>query len=179
MLLHTFISLLATYGPALGSALPPIASPTWTTLNQSVGHRLFAGYPMALPCFNSYDNGKIQGFSTSDTRTCTKIQQYKADSDYIVRHFGGYPNANWGQCQATGASCAIDVLRPTDPFNQSQSTCKQGSVPNYYVDAREPSDVAAAAQFASKHRIPLIVKNTGHDYKGRSSGPNSLAIWYA
>jgi len=25
--------------------------------------------------------------------------------------------------------------------------------------------------------IPLVVKNTGHDYKGRSSAPNSLALW--
>jgi len=31
--------------------------------------------------------------------------------------------------------------------------------------------------FAQQHGIPLVIKNTGHDYKGRSSAPNSLALW--
>jgi FAD/FMN-containing dehydrogenase len=30
---------------------------------------------------------------------------------------------------------------------------------------------------AKKNNIRLIVKNTGHDYLGRSSGPKSLSIW--
>jgi hypothetical protein len=25
--------------------------------------------------------------------------------------------------------------------------------------------------------VPLTIKNTGHDYKGRSSAPNTLALW--
>jgi hypothetical protein len=31
--------------------------------------------------------------------------------------------------------------------------------------------------FAWRHAIPLVIKNTGHDYRGRSAAPNSLAIW--
>ncbi|EHL03816.1 hypothetical protein M7I_0006 [Glarea lozoyensis 74030] len=38
-------------------------------------------------------------------------------------------------------------------------------------------DVKTGVDFARKHDIRLIVKGTGHDYLGRSSGSNSLSIW--
>lgn len=47
------------------------------------------------------------------------------------------------------------------------------------IDVREPGDVAAAMQFSNKTGIPLVVKNTGHDFQGRSSGPGTLALWMA
>ncbi|QRV75609.1 FAD-binding domain protein [Ceratobasidium sp. AG-Ba] len=65
--------------------------------------------------------------------------------------------------------CDIDT-----PRNQ---TCKQGYVPTYSVEAQEPSDVSKAVSFAAKYKIKLVVKNTGHDYLGRSSGAGSLSIW--
>lgn len=45
------------------------------------------------------------------------------------------------------------------------------------IDVRTPSDVAAGLAFSNKTGVPLIVKNTGHDYIGRSSAPKSLALW--
>lgn len=39
------------------------------------------------------------------------------------------------------------------------------------------SEVQEALTLASKTGIPQVVKNSGHDYKGRSSAPNSLALW--
>jgi hypothetical protein len=50
-------------------------------------------------------------------------------------------------------------------------------MPDYFIDVRTASDVAAGLAFAQKHSVPVVVKNTGHDYKGRSSAPNSLMIW--
>lgn len=48
----------------------------------------------------------------------------------------------------------------------------------YAVAARETSDVVAAVNFARDHNVRLVVKGTGHDYYGRSSGPReSLLIW--
>jgi hypothetical protein len=41
----------------------------------------------------------------------------------------------------------------------------------------KPLDVVAAYAFSTLTGVPLVVKNTGHDYKGRSSMKNSLAIW--
>ncbi|KIJ68461.1 hypothetical protein HYDPIDRAFT_106660 [Hydnomerulius pinastri MD-312] len=55
--------------------------------------------------------------------------------------------------------------------------CGQGSVPVIGVDARSASDVQAAVEFAVKYNLKLVVKNTGHDYFGRSSGRGSFVVW--
>lgn len=48
----------------------------------------------------------------------------------------------------------------------------------YAVAAREISDVVAGVDFARKNGVRLVVKGTGHDYYGRSTGPReSLLIW--
>jgi FAD/FMN-containing dehydrogenase len=50
-------------------------------------------------------------------------------------------------------------------------------VPSKYVDVRELRDVQEALNFATENNIPVVIKNTGHDYKGRSSAPDTLGIW--
>lgn len=45
------------------------------------------------------------------------------------------------------------------------------------IDVRTPGDIQAALAFSRTTAIPLVIHNTGHDYKGRSSAPNSLALW--
>lgn len=39
------------------------------------------------------------------------------------------------------------------------------------------TDVAAAFEFSRHTGVPVVVKNTGHDYMGRSSGPGTLGVW--
>ena len=46
-----------------------------------------------------------------------------------------------------------------------------------YVEVASVSDVQAGLAFASKNNLRLVIKNTGHDYKGRSSAPDSFALW--
>ncbi|THU91906.1 FAD-binding domain-containing protein [Dendrothele bispora CBS 962.96] len=55
--------------------------------------------------------------------------------------------------------------------------CGQGSVPPIGVDARTVEDIQAAVAFAVKHDLRLVVKNTGHDYLGRSSARGAFMIW--
>jgi FAD/FMN-containing dehydrogenase len=45
------------------------------------------------------------------------------------------------------------------------------------VAAEDANDVAAAIDFARRHRLRLVIKGTGHDYLGRSSAPDSLLVW--
>ncbi|KAK7054081.1 hypothetical protein R3P38DRAFT_2761876 [Favolaschia claudopus] len=45
------------------------------------------------------------------------------------------------------------------------------------INVRGPEDVIGAFDFSKQTGIPLVVKNTGHDLKGRSSGRNSVALW--
>ena len=45
------------------------------------------------------------------------------------------------------------------------------------VAARTAEDVAAAVNFARKHRVRLVVKGGGHSYLGTSNAPDSLLVW--
>ncbi|KAH9902822.1 FAD-binding domain-containing protein [Cubamyces lactineus] len=55
--------------------------------------------------------------------------------------------------------------------------CGQGSVSPIGVDARTIEDVQAAVKFAADHNLRLAVKNTGHDYFGRSNGRGTFMLW--
>ena len=44
------------------------------------------------------------------------------------------------------------------------------------IDVQTPEDVAAAIAFAKSTGVRIVVKNTGHDYIGRSSAPDSLML---
>ncbi|KIL60350.1 hypothetical protein M378DRAFT_168232 [Amanita muscaria Koide BX008] len=55
--------------------------------------------------------------------------------------------------------------------------CHQGSIPIIGVDARSVSDIQAAVNFAAKHYLRLVVKNTGHDYLGRSIARGAFMLW--
>jgi FAD/FMN-containing dehydrogenase len=47
----------------------------------------------------------------------------------------------------------------------------------YAVVAENTNDVAAAVDFARKHRLRLVVKGGGHSYQGTSNAPDSLLVW--
>src|SRR6266513_932262 len=68
---------------------------------------------------------------------------------------------------------------PLDPavLMPIKATCFQGSVPDQMIDVQCIKDIQAAFKFAKDTKTPLVIKNTGHDWKGRSSGPGSLALW--
>ncbi|KIL58058.1 hypothetical protein M378DRAFT_87000 [Amanita muscaria Koide BX008] len=55
--------------------------------------------------------------------------------------------------------------------------CDQGNIPILGVDARTVADVQATVKFAAKHYLRLVVKNTGHDYLGRSMGRGGFMLW--
>jgi len=55
--------------------------------------------------------------------------------------------------------------------------CEQGSVPIIGVDVRTVEDIQAAVNFAVKQNLKLVVKNTGHDFLGRSTAPGSFVVW--
>ncbi|CAA7268872.1 unnamed protein product [Cyclocybe aegerita] len=55
--------------------------------------------------------------------------------------------------------------------------CLQGNVPPVGVDARTVGDVQAAVVFARKNNLRLVIKNSGHDYLGRSAGRGGFMLW--
>ncbi|XXH05345.1 hypothetical protein Hte_011771 [Hypoxylon texense] len=64
-----------------------------------------------------------------------------------------------------------------DPFLPPESPCVVGAYIRYAVNATAVSDFQATLEFAKAHNIRLVIRNTAHDFLGKSSGPGALAIW--
>ena len=73
---------------------------------------------------------------------------------------------NWEQDRVTLDDC----------FEQAKP-CRLGGLPPFAVAATSPEQVAAALAFAAKHALRPVVKSSGHEYQGRSTGLNGLLIW--
>jgi hypothetical protein len=153
---------------------PTLGQPTqsnYKSLNQTLQGKLSAGIPLAEPCYSNYNGQRV----TPNPSLCSTIEANYTNETFIAANFGGYENTNWGICQINGQGCNLDFLSPSTP--NASSICYQGSVPNYYIPVTNVSDVQAALSYADKTGVPLVIKNSGHDFKGRSSAPNSLALW--
>ncbi|KAH7303071.1 hypothetical protein B0I35DRAFT_415412 [Stachybotrys elegans] len=57
------------------------------------------------------------------------------------------------------------------------SSCTLGNLAEYSINVTSAADAIAGVKFARTHRIRLVVKNTGHDYLGRSTGQGALSLW--
>lgn len=67
--------------------------------------------------------------------------------------------------------------RSCDPFQPRSAQCVIGTYVQYTVNISTADDVAAGIEFANKHNIRLVVRNTGHDYNGKSTGAGALGLW--
>jgi FAD/FMN-containing dehydrogenase len=59
----------------------------------------------------------------------------------------------------------------------STDISKGGGYPVYVANVSTVADVQAAANFARSTNVRVIIKNTGHDFSGKSLGGGSLSIW--
>ncbi|KAF7290557.1 FAD-binding domain-containing protein [Mycena indigotica] len=139
----------------------------WVALNETLGGRVFQAAPLAQPCFDDPASDK-----------CKETQELYQNEKFRTKQASGYTWGQWETCQASGAQCLLDFAVPTDKTAfSSPNTCRLGSIPDYFIDVRSAEDVIAAFDFSRTTSVPLVVKNTGHDFKGRSSGQGTLALW--
>ncbi|KAF8163701.1 hypothetical protein B0H34DRAFT_672644 [Crassisporium funariophilum] len=137
-----------------GASVHAVNGSDWVRLNATLGGRLLPGEPWSKPCFTRYNGIAVE----PDPERCTYVQ-----ANYFQSHRD--------QCQ-------LDWTNPTNPvpFGEGQE-CKQGSIPSFYIDVEGSNDVLQAYAFSRRTGTTLVVKNSGHDFLGRSSAPNSLALW--
>lgn len=64
-----------------------------------------------------------------------------------------------------------------DAFTPREKPCTMGNYVSYNIEVRNAEDVRVAILFAKLHNIRFVIRNTGHDYMGRSTGAGALAIW--
>ncbi|KAJ7617895.1 FAD-binding domain-containing protein [Roridomyces roridus] len=172
----TALLLLALAAPLSSYAAPSITQSVWSQLNSTVGGRLHAGIPFARSCFAHVTSG-VGG--TQDAAACAAVQANYVNHTLLQDSLGGYINTQWETCQATSEQCLLDYQNATDQraFNTPARICSQGSVPDFGIKVNGASDVLAAYSFSKQFGVPLVVRGTGHEYKGRSGNPGSLAIW--
>ncbi|KAI4242030.1 MAG: hypothetical protein L6R40_004257 [Gallowayella cf. fulva] len=129
-------------------------SQEWAKLNNTVGGRLIATVPLAAPCHDP----------TYNAAECKKIKDLW---DFPNMHEED-PSSIINPWQQNG-SC--------DPFTPQTTPCTLGNYVDYSIKVSSWQDVAAGIQFAQKKNIRLVVKNTGHDYLGKSTGRGALGLW--
>ncbi|KAK1970717.1 FAD binding domain-containing protein [Colletotrichum sublineola] len=129
----------------------------WDSFNQTVGGRLIATVPIGAPCHDS-------SFGAYDEAKCTALQNV------------------WGKAEthiqtSSSVMAAFFANQSCDPFLGRDARCIIGTYVQYAVNATGADDYVKTIKFAQDNNIRLTIRNTGHDYLGKSGGPGALALW--
>lgn len=145
-----------------GDTCWPTAS-EWAAFNETVGGRLVATRPLAAVCH--YDN-----FTTYDADACAALLDVwnLPETHYLSSSSPMAPFWSNNTCS---------------PYSEPSAQCVASALVQYAVNVSTKSitnsiaDYRATLAFISKRNIRLVVRNTGHDYFGKSTGPGALALW--
>lgn len=66
---------------------------------------------------------------------------------------------------------------PQGIFPYGGSACTLGALPAYSVNVTTVAQVQLAVNLARNLNLRLVVKNTGHDFGGKSMGYSGLSVW--
>ncbi|KAK4503683.1 hypothetical protein PRZ48_004598 [Zasmidium cellare] len=182
--MHSFFFTSATLllGVASGAVLnkkadiSTVPASAWGDLNNTVQGRLHAEFPMGAFCFAQYEGALNPHI---DLAQCALLEANQQDTKFMASYAQGYSYSTWPMCIAKNESCNTQGHILPNPLNPLIGNCQQGSIPNYYIYAEHDGDIQAGLKFAKKYNIPLVIKASGHDYKGRSAGQGALKIWTA
>ncbi|KAL4878128.1 FAD binding domain protein [Aspergillus karnatakaensis] len=139
-----------------GDLLWPIGL-VWDIFDILLGGRLIKASPLASPCY--------PGRPEYDAVKCTSVS-------------GGWLASDVHMNDPTSIMCPLYQGRSCMPpgFNFTD-TCTMGGYPSYVVNASSVAQIQLAVNFARNLNLRLVVKNTGHDFNGKSSGKGALSIW--
>ncbi|KAJ6484528.1 hypothetical protein DFH09DRAFT_1211300 [Mycena vulgaris] len=165
--------LLSLLSLASSTQLQDVSPQQWRALNATVGGRLRSAAPFALPCFSLYNNHSVP----TDAGECSAIQANYSSPTFRLESFSANMNVEYETCLSTGSRCLLDSTNPRNPLATEGISCDQGEIPPYYIDIQVPGDIQAAFKFSKETSVPLSIKNTGHDYMGRSRRRDSLGLW--
>jgi hypothetical protein len=128
-------------------------------LNDTVGGNLKEVVPDPAVCYNTFE-----GRPTYNAAACQDVQnRYFTDQQWTTDRDVGAMWIFW-----TNNTCL-----PTDNPNDS---CTLGYYSEYVILAKTKAHIKAGVDFARDNNVRLVVRNTGHDFMGRSVGFGSLAI---
>ncbi|GAB7336408.1 hypothetical protein MBLNU13_g09126t1 [Cladosporium sp. NU13] len=131
----------------------------WNDFNKTVGGKLIATVPLAASCHDD-------GFGSYDEARCTEIQNKWLDPETHLQ-------------DSASVMAPFFANRSCDPFTDIHSQCVVGTYVQYAVKVASAADVSAGIKFVNEHNIRLVIRNTGHDYNGKSTGAGALSLWMA
>jgi hypothetical protein len=131
----------------------------WNVFNLLLGGALSPVIPAASPCYpdsvyNNYDAAK-----------CAEV-----NSEWPTEEFHYEDRGSMMFPLYEGKTCM-----PKDPT--APGTCTQGGYASYSVKISNVAQIQLAVNFARLANVRFVVKNTGHDYNGRSTGKGALSLW--
>ncbi|KAJ5820416.1 hypothetical protein N7474_006007 [Penicillium riverlandense] len=130
----------------------------WAALNNTLQGNLVAVRPVAAVCHEG----------DFDATACSAVQAQWANSTWRASEPGAVQWENWEAWPERDQSCY-----DTTPQNEE---CGQGRISLYSAIVQTTNQIQRAVQFASRHNLRLAIKNSGHDFLGRSTAPESLQI---
>lgn len=134
------------------------SSLVWDIFGLLVGRKnLIKTVPIAAPC---YTNWGVQ-----DADRCSFVLNNWSNDSYM--HADDPTSIMWPLYE--GLTCM-----PTDT---PSANCTLGGFPSYAVSVTNVAQIQLAVNFARNANMRLVVKNTGHDFNGKSTGAGALSIW--
>ncbi|KAJ5311992.1 hypothetical protein N7508_002822 [Penicillium antarcticum] len=132
----------------------------WSAFNRSIDGVLIETSPVASSCYpgNPFDSPE----------DCTSVQDKWSYAAYhaVWPESIDYPIYTNNSCVPKGATGYV-----------KGKGCSVGGLPQYVVNATTIEHISKAMKWASERKIRIVVKGTGHDLNGRSTGAFALSIW--
>nr|ABQ01445.1 isoamyl alcohol oxidase [Penicillium griseofulvum] len=126
----------------------------WARFNTSIGGRLVDTQPLGQPCHDPF-------YSASE---CRALREQ-------------WTNPEIHDASSSSIMAAAVANETCDAFGPQSKPCKLGAMVRYAVNASSPDDFIQTIRFSQERDIRLVIRNTGHDYAGKSTGAGALSIW--
>ncbi|KIK58057.1 hypothetical protein GYMLUDRAFT_171811 [Collybiopsis luxurians FD-317 M1] len=126
----------------------------WNAFNSSVDGRLIKTIPIGAACHTD-------GF---DEEKCQFVRDHWREPELHL----------------PSSSSVMDFIfanKSCDPFTDKEDQCVIGAYVQYSVNVTRPEHVMKTIEFVKNHDIRFVVRNTGHDYMGRSTGTGAVSVW--
>ncbi|KAI1103469.1 FAD-binding domain-containing protein [Jackrogersella minutella] len=145
----------------VGDECWPKAS-SWSALNSTVNGNLLVNVPPGASCHNTFE-GPLGAIPTYDAGAC-------ADTSAM------WSNESWSVDKPAAALWTYSTNDTCRPTNDPAEPCTLGFYGVYVIRAQSRDHIKAGIDFARENNLRLIIRNTGHDFSGRSTGWGSLII---
>jgi hypothetical protein len=129
----------------------------WNEFNKTIGGKLMITKPLASVCHDSE-------YGPFDLAACDSLRSswFAAET-----HLGS----------VSSIMAAFFTNNSCNPFLPQNASCTLGGLVSFAVNASGVEDFQHTIAFVRRHNIRLVIRNTGHDYNGKSTGAGALAIW--